>query len=102
MLQKYLPAGRLREETGRQQPMLSLQRSCPQIGREPRFAQSSHLPVPWVQLGPRIDQARAEVQELGLLHAALVESPIAGQYNWADKVESMRRDANAWVDLAED
>lgn len=50
----------------------------------------------------RIDQARVEVQELGLLQAALVESPIAGQYNWADKVESMRLAATAWVALAED
>ena len=31
-----------------------------------------------------------------------MESPIAGQYNWADKVESMRLAATAWVALAED
>ncbi len=50
----------------------------------------------------RIDEARAEVEKLRLLQLGLVESPIAGHYDWASNVESMRLAAAAWVAYAEE
>lgn len=49
----------------------------------------------------RVNDARAEVEKLRLLHVGLVESPIAGRYDWASNVESMRLAAAAWVAYAE-
>ena len=50
----------------------------------------------------RIDEARAEVEKIRLLHRGLVESPIAGHYDWASHVESMQLAAAAWVAYAEE
>ena len=50
----------------------------------------------------RIDEARAEVEKLRLLQQGLVESPIAGHYDWASHVESMQLAAAAWVAYAEE
>ena len=50
----------------------------------------------------RIDEARAEVEKIRLLQLDLVKSPIAGNYDWANNVESMRLAAAAWVAYAEE
>ncbi len=50
----------------------------------------------------RLDDARVEVEMLRMLHARLVESPIAGQYNWTDRVESMLLASSAWIIFTEE
>ncbi len=47
------------------------------------------------------ERARAALSRLEEIHAGLVKSPIAGPYDWAGQVESMRLEAAAWVALAE-
>ncbi len=49
----------------------------------------------------RLDEARAAVGRLADIHAALVQSPVPGPYDWAGNVESLRLAAQAWVAYAE-
>ena len=47
------------------------------------------------------ERARSALSRLEEIHAGLVKSPIAGPYDWAGQVESMRLAAAAWVTLAQ-
>ena len=47
------------------------------------------------------EQARAEVEKIREVQLGLIESPIAGPYDWASNVEAMRLAASAWVAHAE-
>jgi len=47
------------------------------------------------------ERARAALARLEEIHAGLVKSPVAGPYDWAGQVESMRLAAAAWISLAE-
>ena len=47
------------------------------------------------------EEARAAIARLAGLQQALVQSPIAGPYDWAGHVESMHRAAASWLSYAE-
>jgi tetratricopeptide (TPR) repeat protein len=49
----------------------------------------------------RLDDARAALGRLEEVHAGLVQTPIAGPYDWTGQVESMRLAAKAWIVLGE-
>src|SRR6185295_7955182 len=48
-----------------------------------------------------LDRARRGLADLEALHAALLEEPPAGPYDWAGNVESMRLAAAGWLAFAE-
>ncbi len=47
------------------------------------------------------EQAREALGRIERIHATLVEKPVAGPYDWAMQVESMRLAAAAWLAFAE-
>jgi tetratricopeptide (TPR) repeat protein len=49
----------------------------------------------------RLERARAALEKLGEIQEALAKSPVAGPYDWASQVESMRSAAAAWLARAE-
>jgi tetratricopeptide (TPR) repeat protein len=50
----------------------------------------------------RLDAARGAVGKLSEIQAGLAKSPVAGPYDWAAHVESMRLAAAAWLAYAEE
>ncbi len=47
------------------------------------------------------EKAREAIDRISQIHAKLVEKPVAGPYDWAMQVESMRLAAAAWLAFAE-